>query len=266
MAKRPLIFGILNVTPDSFSDGGLFADVPAAIAHAHTMVAAGADVIDVGGESTRPGAARIDVDEEQKRVLPVVRALCGEGIVVSIDTMRAATATAAVSLGATYVNDVSGGLADPGMVTAVTHSPATYIAMHWRGDSNAMSEFATYEDVTAEVMSELSARVEVFMDKGLEPNRFWLDPGLGFAKEADHNWALLRDLDQLVALGYPVLIGASRKRFLSPFGEKPIDRDEATATISVLAADAGAAAVRVHDVGRTARAFDVRNAWVRGEA
>jgi dihydropteroate synthase len=266
MAKRPLIFGILNVTPDSFSDGGLFADVPAAIAHAHAMVAAGADVIDVGGESTRPGAARIDVDEEQKRVLPVVRALCGEGIVVSIDTMRAATATAAVSLGATYVNDVSGGLADPGMVTAVTHSPATYIAMHWRGDSEVMSELATYEDVTAEVMSELSARVEVFMDKGLEPNRLWLDPGLGFAKEADHNWALLRDLDQLVALGYPVLVGASRKRFLSPFGEKPIDRDEATATISVLAADAGAAAVRVHDVGRTARAFDVRNAWVRGEA
>jgi len=266
MAKRPLIFGILNVTPDSFSDGGLYADVPAAIAHAHAMVAAGADVIDVGGESTRPGAARIDVDEEQKRVLPVVRALCGEGIVVSIDTMRAATATAAVSLGATYVNDVSGGLADPGMVTAVTHSPATYIAMHWRGDSDVMSELATYEDVTAEVMSELSARVEVFMDKGLEPNRLWLDPGLGFAKEADHNWALLRDLDQLVALGYPVLIGASRKRFLGPFGEKPVDRDEATATISVLAADAGAAAVRVHDVGRTARAFDVRNAWVRGEA
>jgi len=266
MAKRPLIFGILNVTPDSFSDGGLFADVPAAIAHAHAMVAAGADVIDVGGESTRPGAARIDADEEQKRALPVVRALCGEGIVVSIDTMRAATATAAVSLGATYVNDVSGGLADPGMVTAVTHSPATYIAMHWRGDSGVMSELANYEDVTAEVMSELSARVEVFMDKGLEPNRLWLDPGLGFAKEADHNWALLRDLDQLVALGYPVLIGASRKRFLSPFGEKPIDRDEATATISVLAADAGAAAVRVHDVGRTARAFDVRNAWVRGEA
>jgi dihydropteroate synthase len=266
MAKRPLIFGILNVTPDSFSDGGLYADVPAAIAHAHAMVAAGADVIDVGGESTRPGAARIDADEEQKRVLPVVRALCGEGIVVSIDTMRAATATAAVSLGATYVNDVSGGLADPGMVTAVTHSPATFIAMHWRGDSDVMSELANYEDVTAEVMSELSARVEVFMDKGLEPNRLWLDPGLGFAKEADHNWALLRDLDQLVALGYPVLIGASRKRFLSPFGEKPIDRDEATATISVLAADAGAAAVRVHDVGRTARAFDVRNAWVRGEA
>jgi dihydropteroate synthase len=266
MAKRPLIFGILNVTPDSFSDGGLFADVPAAIAHAHAMVAAGADVIDVGGESTRPGAARIDADEEQKRVLPVVRALCGEGIVVSIDTMRATTATAAVSLGATYVNDVSGGLADPGMVTAVTHSPATYIAMHWRGESESMDDLATYEDVTAEVMSELSARVEVFMDKGLEPNRLWLDPGLGFAKEADHNWALLRDLDQLVALGYPVLIGASRKRFLSPFGEKPVDRDEATATISVLAADAGAAAVRVHDVGRTARAFDVRNAWVRGEA
>jgi dihydropteroate synthase len=266
MAKRPLIFGILNVTPDSFSDGGLFTDVDSAVAHARTMVAAGADVIDVGGESTRPGAARIDADEEQKRVLPVVRALCGEGIVVSIDTMRATTATAAVSLGATYVNDVSGGLADLGMVTAVTHSPATYIAMHWRGDSESMEDLATYDDVTKDVMSELGARVESLMEHGLEPNRLWLDPGLGFAKEPDHNWALLRDLNQLVALGYPVLIGASRKRFLSPFGETPADRDEATTTISVLAADAGAAAVRVHDVGGTARAFDVRDAWVRGEA
>lgn len=266
MAKRPLIFGILNVTPDSFSDGGKFADVATAIAHAHALVDAGADVIDVGGESTRPGAARIDADEEQKRVLPVVRALCGEGIVVSIDTMRAATATAAVSLGATYVNDVSGGLADPGMVTAVTHSPATYIAMHWRGGSDVMDELATYENVTADVMSELSARVEFLMEHGLEPNRLWLDPGLGFAKNADHNWALLRDLGQFVALGYPILIGASRKRFLSPYGALPVERDEATATISVLAADAGASAVRVHDVGRTARAFDVRDAWVRGEA
>lgn len=261
MASQPLVFGILNVTPDSFSDGGLWDTPDAAVAHARRMVADGADVIDVGGESTRPGAEPIDADEEARRVLPVIRALCDDGIVVSVDTMRASTATSAISLGATYVNDVSGGLFDADMVTAVTHSPATYIAMHWRGDSRAMDDLAVYDDVTRDVMSELEERVERIMDAGLEPNRLWLDPGLGFAKNADHNWELLRNLDQLVALGYPVLVGASRKRFLSPFGESPADRDEATAAISLLAAEAGVAAVRVHDVGRTARAFAVRSAW-----
>jgi dihydropteroate synthase len=264
MSSQPLIFGILNVTPDSFSDGGLWDNPEKAVEHARAMVADGADVIDVGGESTRPGATPIDADEEQRRVLPVVRALADEGIVVSIDTMRASTATAAVSLGATYVNDVSGGLFDPDMVTVVTHSPAIYIAMHWRGDSTVMEDLAVYDDVTRDVMSELGERVERIMDAGLEPNRLWLDPGLGFAKNPDHNWELLRNIESLVEMGYPVLVGASRKRFLAPFGESPADRDEATAVISVLAAEAGAAAVRVHDVGRTARAFAVRNAWQGG--
>lgn len=264
MSSQPLIFGILNVTPDSFSDGGLWENPDVAVEHARAMVADGADVIDVGGESTRPGATPIDADEEQRRVLPVVRALADEGIIVSIDTMRASTATAAVSLGATYVNDVSGGLFDPDMVTAVTHSPAIYIAMHWRGDSTVMEDLAVYDDVTRDVMSELGERVERIMDAGLEPNRLWLDPGLGFAKNPDHNWELLRNIESLVEMGYPVLVGASRKRFLAPFGESPADRDEATAVISVLAAEAGVAAVRVHDIGRTARAFAVRDAWQGG--
>ncbi|MEN9739799.1 MAG: hypothetical protein RLZ72_65 [Actinomycetota bacterium] len=261
MASQPLVFGILNVTPDSFSDGGLWENPDKAVDHARAMVAGGADVIDVGGESTRPGAAPIDADEEQRRVLPVIRALCDDGIVVSVDTMRAATATAAISLGATYVNDVSGGLFDPDMVTAVTHSPATYIAMHWRGASSVMDDLAVYENVTRDVIAELEERVERIMDAGLEPNRLWLDPGLGFAKKPDHNWELLRNLPDLVALGYPVLIGASRKRFLEQFGARPADRDDATAAISLLAAEAGASAVRVHDVIGTARALAVRAAW-----
>ena len=261
MANQPLVFGILKVTPDSFSDGGLWDDPAKAVAHARAMVDAGADVIDVGGESTRPGATAIDTAEEQRRVLPVVRALTDDGIVVSIDTMRSATAAAAINLGATYVNDVSGGLNDPDMATVVIHSPAIYIAMHWRGDSSVMDDLATYDDVTRDVIAELSERVERLMDAGLEPHRLWLDPGLGFAKSSDHNWQLLRDLPDVVALGYPVMVGASRKRFLSPFGEAPADRDEATAAISLLSAEAGASAVRVHDVGHTARALAVRAAW-----
>lgn len=264
MSSQPLVFGILNVTPDSFSDGGLWQDPAAAVEHARMMVEAGADVIDVGGESTRPGATPVDAEEEQRRVLPVIRALTDDGIVVSVDTMRASTATAAVNLGATYVNDVSGGLFDPEMVTAVTHSPAVYIAMHWRGDSSVMEDRAVYDNVTRDVVAELNERVERIMDAGLEPNRLWLDPGLGFAKNPDHNWELLRNLDTIVEMGYPVMVGASRKRFLASFGESPADRDEATAVISVLAAEAGAAAVRVHDVGRTARAFAVRSAWQGG--
>ena len=265
MSSQPLIFGVLNVTPDSFSDGGLWDNTVKAVERARALVADGADVIDVGGESTRPGATPIDADEEQRRVLPVVRALVDDGITVSIDTMRASTATASVSLGATYVNDVSGGLADPNMVTAVTHSPAIYIAMHWRGDSTVMDSLAVYDDVTRDVMSELGERVERIMDAGLEPNRLWLDPGLGFAKNLEHNWELLRNIETFVEMGYPVLVGASRKRFLAEFGKSPADRDEATAVISVLSAEAGVAAVRVHDVGRTARAFAVRAAWQGGE-
>ena len=266
MANRPLVFGVLNVTPDSFSDGGLWDAPDSAIEHARTMVALGADVIDVGGESTRPGAARIDDGEERRRVEPVIRALVADGISVSLDTMRAETARLGIDLGVDYINDVSGGLSDPAMLGVVADSDVTYIAMHWRGESDVMDGNATYGDVTRDVLAELRARIDAAQDAGIAPGKLWIDPGLGFAKTADHNWQLLRDLNQFVALGYPVLVGASRKRFLSPFGEQPADRDQATAIISVLSSESGAAAVRVHDVARTVEALRVRSAWWGGAA
>jgi len=266
MANRPLVFGVLNVTPDSFSDGGLWDAPDSAIEHARTMVALGADVIDVGGESTRPGAARIDDGEERRRVEPVIRALVADGISVSLDTMRAETARLGTDLGVDYINDVSGGLSDPAMLGVVADSDVTYIAMHWRGESDVMDGNATYGDVTRDVLAELRARIDAAQDAGIAPGKLWIDPGLGFAKTADHNWQLLRDLNQFVALGYPVLVGASRKRFLSPFGEQPADRDQATAIISVLSSESGAAAVRVHDVARTVEALRVRSAWWGGAA
>ena len=266
MASRPLVFGILNVTPDSFSDGGLWESPDLAVEHARAMVSAGADVIDVGGESTRPGAARLPDGEERRRVDPVIRALVADGISVSLDTMSADTAGLGLDLGVDYINDVSGGLADPEMAQVVARSGATYIAMHWRGESDVMDGNAVYGDVTRDVLTELRGRIEALLDVGLEPGKLWIDPGLGFAKTPQHNWQLLRDLNQFVALGYPVLIGASRKRFLAPFGDTPADRDEATATISLLAAESGVAAVRVHDVGRTADSLRVRDAWWGGGA
>lgn len=266
MANSPLVFGVLNVTPDSFSDGGLWQSPNAAVEHARAMVAAGADVIDVGGESTRPGALRLDDGEERRRVEPVIRALVADGISVSLDTMRSETARVGLDIGVDYINDVSGGLADPNMAGVVAGSTATYIAMHWRGESDVMDDNAVYGDVTLDVLSELRARVDALLDAGVAPGKLWIDPGLGFAKTPDHNWQLLRDLNQFVALGYPVLLGASRKRFLAPFGEQPADRDEATATISVLAAESGIAAVRVHDVRRTVDALRVRYAWWGGAA
>jgi dihydropteroate synthase len=266
MANSPLIFGVLNVTPDSFSDGGLWQSPDSAVEHARAMTSAGADVIDVGGESTRPGAVRLDDGEERRRVEPVIRALVAEGISVSLDTMRSETAQLGLDLGVDYINDVSGGLADPAMADVVAGSDVTYIAMHWRGESDVMDGNAVYGDVTRDVLSELRARVDALLNAGITPGKLWIDPGLGFAKTADHNWQLLRDLEQFVAWGYPVLLGASRKRFLAPFGERPADRDEATATISVLAAESGVAAVRVHDVRRTVDAFRVRDAWWGGAA
>lgn len=266
MANSPLVFGVLNVTPDSFSDGGLWQSPDAAVEHARAMVAAGADVIDVGGESTRPGALRLDDGEERRRVEPVIRALVADGISVSLDTMRSETARVGLDIGVHYINDVSGGLADPAMAGVVAGSTATYIAMHWRGESDVMDDNAVYGDVTRDVLSELRARVDALLGAGITPGKLWIDPGLGFAKTPDHNWQLLRDLNQFVALGYPVLLGASRKRFLAPFGEQPADRDEATATISVLAAESGVAAVRVHDVRRTVDALRVRDAWWGGAA
>jgi dihydropteroate synthase len=266
MANRPTVLGVLNVTPDSFSDGGLWDSPTSAIDHARAMIAAGADVIDVGGESTRPGAARIDDGEERRRIEPVIRALVAEGVSVSLDTMRAETARLGIDLGVDYINDVSGGLSDPGMLDVVAASDVTYIAMHWRGESDVMDGNATYGDVTRDVLTELRARIAAAQSAGISPGKLWVDPGLGFAKTAEHNWQLLRDLDQFVALGYPVLVGASRKRFLSPFGEQPTDRDQATAIINVLSAEAGVAAVRVHDVARTVDALHVRNFWWGGVA
>ena len=266
MANRPLVFGVLNVTPDSFSDGGLWHSPDSALEHARAMVADGADVIDVGGESTRPGAARIDDGEERQRVEPIIRALVSEGISVSLDTMRADTARLGINLGIDYINDVSGGLSDPAMLGVVADSDVSYIAMHWRGESDVMDGNASYGDVTRDVLTELRARIDAALGAGVAPGRLWIDPGLGFAKTPDHNWQLLRDLNQFVALGYPVLVGASRKRFLSPFGEAPTDRDQATAIISVLSAEAGVAAVRVHDVARTTEALRVRHSWWGGAA
>ena len=266
MANRPVVFGVLNVTPDSFSDGGLWHSPDSALEHARAMVAEGADVIDVGGESTRPGAARIDDGEERQRVEPIIRALVSEGISVSLDTMRADTARLGINLGVDYINDVSGGLSDPAMLGVVADSDVSYIAMHWRGESDVMDGNASYGDVTRDVLTELRARIDAALGAGVAPGRLWIDPGLGFAKTPDHNWQLLRDLNQFVALGYPVLVGASRKRFLSPFGEAPTDRDQATAIISVMSAEAAVAAVRVHDVARTTEALRVRHSWWGGAA
>jgi dihydropteroate synthase len=264
--------GVLNVTPDSFSDGGaLFRDgalnQDAALAHALELRDQGADLIDVGGESTRPGAARVDPELEQERVLPVIKALIERRIPVSVDTMNASTAAAAARAGARVINDVSGGLADPEMYRTIAATGVRYIASHWRAHSDNMQDFATYTDVVSEVRDALKNRIAELLVWGVSPDRIIIDPGLGFAKTADHNWALLAGLPVLVSLGYPVLIGASRKRFLAPFapeGAPTSARDQATATLSALAAQSGAWGVRVHDIPTTAAALDVWSAWHSG--
>ena len=261
------VMGILNVTPDSFSDGGLWTDRAAAVKHALGMVERGADIIDVGGESTRPGAQRVAVSEERRRVLPVVRELADSGVTVSIDTMNAATAAAALDAGASIVNDVSGGLADPEMDDLIVATDARFVVMHWRGHSDAMNELARYDDVVEDVARDLEYRAAQLIVKGVSPERLILDPGLGFAKDAAHNWALLGRLDRLVALGLPVLVGASRKRFLGdllPGGATAAERDLASATVAALAVHEGAWGVRVHDVALTRQAVDVADAWNRG--
>jgi dihydropteroate synthase len=263
---RAALLGILNVTPDSFSDGGRWLSVDDAVEHGLGMTrssgdgpaAFGADLVDVGGESTRPGAARVDAAAEQGRVLPVVRALAAEGVRVSIDTMSAATAEAALDAGAVVVNDVSGGLADPAMLPLVAERGAVYIAMHWRGHSAGMTELASYADVVAEVRSELERRVDAARAAGIRDEHLILDPGLGFAKDGGHDWALLAHLDAIVSLGLPVLVGHSRKRFLAPFapaGSTAAQRDDVTALLSLAAVDRGAWGVRVHDVRSSARAL-----------
>ena len=268
--------GILNVTPDSFSDGGRWLDADRAVAHGRQLAADGADLVDVGGESTRVGAQRVPVEEELRRVLPVVRELAADGIAVSIDTMRSVVAEAALCEGATLVNDVSGGLADPTMLRLVAETKVSYVIMHWRGHSIRMNELTTYVDVVADVCSELSQRLDAAVDAGVDVDAIILDPGLGFAKNADHNWALLANLDALHQLGRPLLIGASRKRFLGALladaaGEqRPMDeRDDATAAVTALASAAGAWGVRVHEVKgsldavRVAAAYRAARAGVR---
>jgi dihydropteroate synthase len=268
---RCVVLGVLNVTPDSFSDGGRFLDLDHAVAHGVEMRDAGADLIDVGGESTRPGAGRIGPDVEAARVVPVVRDLVAAGVRVSIDTTRAEVAEQALAAGASVVNDVSGGLADPRMAALVAEARVPWILMHWRGPSATMNRMAGYEDVIGEVRAELVARVDAAVMAGVDPGRLVLDPGLGFAKTAAHNWALLRRLDVLVDLGFPVLVGASRKRFLGELlaaadgTVRPADgRNGATAAVSALAAHSGAWGVRVHDVGSTMDAIAVAAAWQLG--
>ncbi|MEX5720818.1 dihydropteroate synthase [Geodermatophilus maliterrae] len=258
---RCVVMGVLNVTPDSFSDGGCFADPDVAVAHGLAMAAAGADYVDVGGESTRPGAGRIDADEERRRVVPVVRELTAAGVRVSVDTTRTGVAEAALAAGAVLVNDISGGLADPGMAELVADAGVPWVLMHWRGHSREMYARAGYGDVVAEVCGELSARVDAALSAGVDAGRLVLDPGLGFAKQAAHNWALLAALPQVVALGLPVLVGASRKSFLGRLladadgALRPAEgRDAATLATTVLAAEAGAWGVRVHDAAASADA------------
>lgn len=255
--------GVVNVTPDSFSDGGLHLDPDAAIAHGLELVAAGADLVDVGGESTRPGAARIDAAEEIRRISPVVAALSQAGATVSIDTMRSETAEVALAAGARLVNDVSGGLADPALPKVAAAAEVPYVVMHWRGHSADMYAKAVYDDVVTEVRDELRRQVDAVVAAGVDAERIIVDPGIGFAKKAVHNWALLARLDALHDLG-PVLIGASRKSFLGELlaeadgSPRPFEaREDATTAITALAAAAGAWGVRVHEAGPSADAVRV---------
>jgi dihydropteroate synthase len=271
----PLVMGVVNVTPDSFSDGGRYDTVEAAVTHGLALLADGADILDIGGESTRPGATRPLVAEELARVVPVITELAAAGALVSVDTMRAEVAEAAVAAGAGIVNDVSGGLADPEVLRVVAATGVGYVAMHWRAHSDRMTDYATYDEpggVVAAVRDELAARVEAILAAGVAADRVVLDPGLGFAKGAAHNWSLLRHLDDLAALGHPLLVGASRKSFLgrllaSPDGtERPVDeREHATTALTVVLAQAGVWGLRVHDVRSCRDALKVLAALEEGD-
>jgi dihydropteroate synthase len=263
--------GVVNVTPDSFSDGGLWFDADAAVEHGLALVEAGADIVDVGGESTRPGAKRIAAEEELRRVLPVVSKLAASGVVVSVDTMHVDVARQAVDAGAVLVNDVSGGLADPAMVPFIAASGVPFVVMHWRGHSADMQTRAHYDNVIEDVKRELASRVSAVVDAGVNTDQIILDPGIGFAKnpDAEHNWALLRHLDRLAELGRPILVGASRKAFLGRLLADPVtgtprppdQRDRASSAITALIAAAGAWAVRVHDVTADVDAVRVAARW-----
>lgn len=261
---RTLVMGVVNVTPDSFSDGGLWYTPADAIAHGHRLLDEGADLVDVGGESTRPGAERPEPAEELRRVLPVIAALAESGAVVSVDTMRAEVAEQAVRAGARLVNDVSGGLADEEMLSTVAALGVPYVCMHWRGPSADMQRRADYADVVADVVTELGEQVAAALAAGIEPDRLVVDPGFGFAKTAEHNWELLRRLAELDTLGLPVLAGVSRKSFLGALladsaGEPRAaqDRDDATVALTALLARQGTWGVRVHAVRRSRDAAEV---------
>ena len=266
-AGRTLVMGVINVTPDSFSDGGVYADPGEATGAGVAMISAGADLIDIGGESTRPGAARITAEEELRRILPVVSELAAAGAAVSVDTSRAAVAAAALDAGACLVNDVTGG-GDPDMYALVAERGVPYVLMHGRGPSLDMQARAHYTDVVAEVAADLEQRLAAALAAGIAGDALILDPGIGFAKNADHNWALLASLDQLHTLGKPLLVGTSRKSFLGSLlpdaagRPRPVDRrDAATVATTALAAEHGAWAVRVHAVRASADAVRVAAAW-----
>ncbi len=268
---RCAVMGILNVTPDSFSDGGRYLDRAAAVAHGVEMHRLGADIIDVGGESTRPGSERVDAATEIERVLPVVRELVAAGVPVSVDTTRAKVAAATAGAGAAVINDVSGGLADPEMAHVAADTGLPWVLMHWRGHSKNMNALAEYGDVVADVREELLRQVDVAVRAGVAEEAIVLDPGLGFAKTGRHDWQLLQNLDGLVDAGFPVLVGASRKRFLGALltdddgtPRPPEGRETATAVVSALSADRGAWGVRVHDVRRSLDAVAVTAAWRSG--
>lgn len=241
-----LVMGILNVTPDSFADGGRHNDYDAAIARGLEMITEGVDIIDIGGESTRPGADRVTEVEEIARTIPVITELAKHGVKISIDTMRATTAKAAINAGASIINDVSGGLADPHMLQTAARLQVPYIAMHWRGQSKDMNSKAFYGDVVTEVIAELQERISAALEAGIHDSNLIIDPGLGFAKDAHHNWEIIDSIETFVALGYPVLVGGSRKRFLG--GDSPDDREQATIELTKRLATTGIWAVRVHSV------------------
>lgn len=260
---RTRVMGVINVTPDSFSDGGQWMDVDAAVKHGLDLVANGADLVDVGGESTRPGAVRIDAATELARILPVVHGLVAERVTVSVDTMRAEVAEAAVGAGAEMINDVSGGRADPDMFSVAAAAGVPLVVMHWRGHSTGMQQLTTYSQLVPDVLTELQQQIDAALSSGVREDDIIIDPGLGFSKTGDQNWGILSELDRFVALGFPVLVAASRKRFLgellSADGlQRPVDdREAATVAISALAAQAGAWGVRVHEPRASADAVRV---------
>ena len=267
LEERPQIWGVLNVTPDSFSDGGQFLEPQTAVDHALRMVADGASVIDVGGESTKPGVARVDVDQELDRVLPVIEKLVEHGITVSIDTMRAETAKRALDAGAQIINDVSGGRADPDMLAVMARSAQDVVLMHWRGHSDQMDSLAHYENVVDEVQHELSLRVEAALEAGIAEANIILDPGLGFAKTPTHNWALAASISEAVPNGFRILVGASRKRFLGellPEGHAVEERDGVSAQLGAALADHSVWALRVHNVSEQVRALNLWQALRKG--